>query len=89
MFSFHTLSKQQGHRLILNKLRSQIQGPVRKTEAIDDHGRYRFSRGYFLLAVGWNATIDDLDDSQIFNHPSNNTQVIQSLNFDGIHRGYL
>ena len=40
---------------------------------------------YFLLAVGRNAMIDHFDDSQIFNHPSKNPQVIQTLNFNRIH----
>ena len=85
MLGFHTLPKQQGHWLILKKLRIQIQWPIRKTEAIDDHSRYGFSRSYFLLAIGRNAMIDHFDDSQIFNHSSKNPQVIKTLNFNRIH----
>src|SRR4029450_2860308 len=56
-------AKEQIEGLIGKELRAQRQGPIGKTQAIENHPFHRFAWGDRLLVVGLETRVDQADES--------------------------
>ncbi len=78
----HPGTEQNIQRLVFEKLRRQRQRPIGKTQPIENHAGNSFSGTDIFLLIFWYARVNHFDDFQILDNAGNNTQVVNTFDFN-------